>query len=94
MGFSRKEYWSGLPCPSPADLPDLPDPGIEPKTTTSSPTLQAGSSLLSPQYWGFSRITFWKEFEIKGLFLHGYDILSIIITMIFILFLLQVLVHE
>ena len=27
MGFSRKEYWSGLPFPSPGDLPD---PGIKP----------------------------------------------------------------
>jgi len=27
MGFSRQEYWSGLPVPSPGDLPD---PGIEP----------------------------------------------------------------
>jgi len=27
MGFSRQEYWSGLPCPSPGDLSD---PGIEP----------------------------------------------------------------
>ena len=26
MGFSRHEYWRGLPCPSPGDLPD---PGIE-----------------------------------------------------------------
>ena len=34
MGFSRQEYWSGLPFPSPGDLPD---PGIEPK----SPALQA-----------------------------------------------------
>ena len=34
MGFSRQEYWSGLPFPSPRDLPD---PGIEPR----SPTLQA-----------------------------------------------------
>ena len=23
MGFSRQEYWSGLPCPPPEDLPDL-----------------------------------------------------------------------
>ena len=29
MGFSRQEYWSGLPCPSPGDLPD---PGIEPES--------------------------------------------------------------
>ena len=34
MGFSRQEYWSGLPLPSPGDLPD---PEIEPR----SPTLQA-----------------------------------------------------
>ena len=34
MGFSRQEYWSGLPCPPPGDLPD---PGIEP----ASPALQA-----------------------------------------------------
>ena len=34
MGFSRQEYWSGLPFPSPGDLPD---PGIEPR----SPALQA-----------------------------------------------------
>ena len=34
MGFSRQEYWSGLPFPSPGDLPN---PGIEP----GSPTLQA-----------------------------------------------------
>ena len=34
MGFSRQEYWSGLPFPSPGDLPD---PGIEPV----SPALQA-----------------------------------------------------
>ena len=36
MGFSRQEYWSGLPFPSPGDLPD---PAIEPQ----SPTLQADS---------------------------------------------------
>ena len=34
MGFSRQECWSGLPVPSPGDLPD---PGIEP----GSPALQA-----------------------------------------------------
>ena len=36
MGFSRREYRSGLPCPSPGDLPN---PGIEPR----SPILQADS---------------------------------------------------
>ena len=34
--FSRQEYWSGLPCPSPGDLPET---GVEPR----SPALQADS---------------------------------------------------
>ena len=41
MGFSRQEYWNGLPCPPPGDLPN---PGIEPK----SPALQADSLLSEP----------------------------------------------
>ena len=41
MGFSRQEYWSGLPCPPPGDLPD---PGIEPR----SPSLQADSLPTEP----------------------------------------------
>ena len=41
MGFSRQEYWSGLPFPSAGDLPD---PAIEPR----SPTLQADSLLSMP----------------------------------------------
>ena len=55
MGFSRQEYWSRLPFPSPGDLPDpgtetrflprdLPDPGIEPKSTA----LQVDSLLCEP----------------------------------------------
>ena len=32
LGFSRQEYWSGLPCPPPGDLPN---PGIEPASLTS-----------------------------------------------------------
>ena len=53
IGFSRQEYWSGLPFPSPGDLPD---PGIEPR----SPTLQADAlttvawrSLNSEHKWYF-----------------------------------------
>ena len=38
MGFSRHEYWSGLPCLPPGDLPD---PGIEP-TYLMSPALAGG----------------------------------------------------
>ena len=42
MGFSRQEYWSGLPCPSPGDLPD-------PETEPMCPALQAVSLPLSQQ---------------------------------------------
>ena len=38
MGFSRQEYWSGLPCPPPGDLPN---PEIKP-TTLMSPALAGG----------------------------------------------------
>ena len=41
MGFSRQEYWNGLPFPSPKDLPD---PGTEP----GSPALQADSLSSEP----------------------------------------------
>ena len=41
MGFPRQEYWSGLPFPSPGDLPD---PGIEP----GSPALKEDSLPAEP----------------------------------------------
>ena len=41
MGFSRQEYWSGLPFPSPGDLPD---PGIEPRF----PALEADALTSEP----------------------------------------------
>ena len=51
MGFSRQEYWSGLPFPSPGDLPD---PGIEPR----SPALEADAltcfSKSSLNIWKFT----------------------------------------
>ena len=40
-GFSSQEYWSGLPCPAPGDLPK---PGIKPR----SPALQVDSLLSQP----------------------------------------------
>ena len=42
LGFSRQEYWSGLPVPSPGDLPD---PEVEP----GSPALQTDSLPFEPQ---------------------------------------------
>ena len=44
MEFSRQEYWSALPCPSPGDPPD---PGMEP-VSLMSPHWQAGSLTLAP----------------------------------------------
>ena len=43
MGFSKHEYWSGLPCSPPGDLPN---PGIKPASTVA-PALQADSLPLS-----------------------------------------------
>ena len=48
MGFSRQEYWSGLPCPSPGDLPYL---GIEP-VSLRSPALAS---------WFFTISATWEE---------------------------------
>ena len=60
MGFSRQEYWSELPFPSPGDLPD---PEIEPR----SPALQADSLLSEPPrkphsmlYPLYIHMPFWK----------------------------------
>ena len=43
MGFCKREYWSGLPFPSPGDLPDL---GIEPGSVAS--TLAGGFFTTEP----------------------------------------------
>ena len=45
MGFSRQQYWSGLPCPSPGNLPNA---GIKP-VSPAAPALQADSFPLSHQ---------------------------------------------
>ena len=55
-GFSRREYWNGLPCPSPGDLPD---PGTEP-TTLRSPAL-AGGFFTTSAAWEAPRNTYWKN---------------------------------
>ena len=55
MGFSRQEYWSGLPFPSPGDLPN---PGIEPKSEIKpgSPAFQADALTSEPP----GKLTPWK----------------------------------
>ena len=54
MDFSRQEYWSGLPFPSPGDLPD---PGIEPR----SPSLQTDSLPSEPPGKPFVYISHFKK---------------------------------
>ena len=49
MAFSRAEYWSGVQCPPPGDLPD---PGIEPASLTS-PAL-AGGFFATSATWEFT----------------------------------------
>ena len=46
MGFSRQEYWSGLPFPSPGDLPN---PGNESRSPVS-PALASESFTTEPPY--------------------------------------------
>ena len=46
MGFSRQDCWSGVPLPSPGDLPD---PGIKPMSPVS-PALQVDSLLAKQRY--------------------------------------------
>ena len=59
MGFSRQEYWSGLPFPFPGDLPD---PGIQPKSLKFLPlgsrffTTMAGNCRLSVRLVCFSPV--------------------------------------
>ena len=56
MGFSRQQCWSGLPFPSPGDLPD---PGLE----HGSPTLQADTLPSEPPGTNLKLIV--KEMEIQ-----------------------------
>ena len=54
MGFSRQEYWSGLPFPSPGDVPKL---GIEPR----SPAFQADALTSEPPGKPKIRLVVMKE---------------------------------
>ena len=68
MGFSRQEYRSGLPFPSPGDLSD---PGIEPMSP-AAPTLQADTLPLSHQRspW-YCLCSFYIKHKTKSYLLHG-----------------------
>ena len=72
MGFPRQEYWSGLPFPSPGDLPDpgikLSSPALadrvftaEPPGKPCSPKVQGiQTCIMEPQYDSF-KVYFWQR---------------------------------
>ena len=72
MGFSRQEYWSGLPFPSPGDLPQ---PGIEPR----SPTLQADAAMsVVRKVKNLTGIIYIGRYEhIPGNLLHRHDLIGL-----------------
>ena len=90
MGFPRQEYWRGLPCPSPGDLPD---PGME----LTSPALVGGFFTTEPLGKPSSKISktisLWKlehilpsilwGIQVKGDCLHGHLFLSSLIPDLF-----------
>ena len=61
LGFSRQEHWSGLPFPSPGDLPDL---GIKPR----SPAFQADALTSEPPGKPLSSIKMYRGKKKKKLF--------------------------
>ena len=66
MEFSRPEYWSGLPCPPPGDLPNLgmePVSSVYPALQVDSPPAEPPvmaylSTLLFPTGQGYTRHSF------------------------------------
>ena len=75
MGFSRQEHWSGLPFPSPADLPN---PGIEPR----SPALQTDALPSEPP--GKPYIMKWSQYDHlndhNSFHMSPYKVISILLT--------------
>ena len=62
MGFSWQEYWSGLPCSPPGDLPG---PGIEPMSVTSSAGYFTTSVTWEAQVEYWARYKYWVRYNIS-----------------------------
>ena len=71
MGLSRQEYWSGLLCPPPGDLPDS---GIEPKSLSSPAlagrffTTSAAWEAHSPQFGSNTTLSFYSCYRLLFIF--------------------------
>ena len=69
MGFCRQEYWSGLPCPSPGDLPDagieslsLVSPALAGRFFTTSATRKwSDIKVVSDSLWPHGLYTSWNS---------------------------------
>ena len=68
MGFARQEYWRGLPCPSPGDLPK---PGIKPMAPTLAGRFFATEPLGKPAHYNDC------VFSLKLIFLKKYFKVSV-----------------
>ena len=71
VGFSRKNYWSGLPFPIPGDLPN---PGIKP-TSLASPAL-AGGFFTTSTTWEALNLPYDPEIPLLGIYLEKATILK------------------
>jgi len=84
-GFSRQEYWSGLPCPPPGDLPDpgikllsLMSPVLAGRFFTSSSTWEAPKRNMQPQNMNYRLyICIFLSLYIYTHFLHLYTFINI-----------------
>ena len=62
LGFSKQEYWSGLPCPPPGNLPD---PGMEP-VSLRSPMLAGGFFTTNATWEALSDVLKHKVIPVQG----------------------------
>ena len=68
MEFSRQEYWSGLPLPSPGDLPN---PGIEPRSATMrADCLPSGKPPVTTMFLNHAQEFGSLEFTLKTIIYH------------------------
>ena len=71
MGFSRQEYWSGLPFHPPEDPPD---PGIR-RESSGTPALVGEFFVAQPKYWAsYDRLLSTIELAIKHIHLFGFRV--------------------
>ena len=71
MGFSRQEYWNGLPFPPPEDPPD-PEIKLE---SSGAPALAGGFFVTQPKYWAYyDHLLSDIELPIKHIHLFGFRV--------------------